>query len=65
MGFSIITKRDPGNRHFQALRSGISEGKKITMNSTFVVDNDENMLFANKLELYSADNIIIAVCGFT
>ena len=41
-GFSVNTKRDPGNCHFEALRSGISDGENFKRNSNFVVGNDGN-----------------------
>ena len=41
-GFNVIKKRDPGNRHFEAPRSGISDGEKIKINSTFAFGNDGN-----------------------
>ena len=41
-GFNVIMKRDPGNRHFEAPRSGTSDGEKIKINSTFAFGNDGN-----------------------
>ena len=42
VGFSVITKRDPGNRHFEAPRSGISDGGEFKINPTFAIGNDGN-----------------------
>ena len=41
-GFNVITKRDPGNRYFEAPRSMISDGEKFKTNSTFAFENDGN-----------------------
>ena len=42
MGFSVIMKRDPGNRHFEAPRVGISDGEIFKINSTFTVGKDRS-----------------------
>ena len=39
-GFNVLTKRDLGNRHCEAPRSGISVGEKFKINSTFAFGND-------------------------
>ena len=41
-GFSVNAKRDPGNRHFEAPRFGISDGQKLKINTIFAVVNDGN-----------------------
>ena len=53
--FRVITKRDPGNRHFEASRSGISDGEILKINSTFAVGNDRNKDgMASKTEILPA-----------
>ena len=41
-GFSVITLRDPGNRHFEAPRFEIFDAEIFKINSTFSVGNDGN-----------------------
>ena len=41
-GFSVNTKRDPGNCRFEAPRSGISDVENFKINSTFAVGDDGN-----------------------
>ena len=36
-GFNVITKRDPGNRHFEAPRSGISDDGNDRNDRKFVL----------------------------